>query len=76
MGKAIKEMRNEKATGDDDITVDVIECWEKMVELIPELINTVCEIGKWLKDFAEVIVTVLKKKKVATKFSYGLHSAL
>jgi hypothetical protein len=29
--KAIKEMRDKKATGDDDVPGDVLKIWEKMV---------------------------------------------
>ena len=29
--KAIKEMRNKKATGDDDVSGDVLNYWEKVV---------------------------------------------
>jgi len=29
--KAIKEIRNKKATGDDDVPEDVLKLWEKVV---------------------------------------------
>ena len=31
VGKAIKEMRNRNATGDDDVPGDVLKFWEKVV---------------------------------------------
>jgi hypothetical protein len=29
--KAIKEMRDKKATGDEDVSEDILKLWEKMV---------------------------------------------
>jgi hypothetical protein len=68
--KAIKEMRNKKATGDNDVPGDVLkllgECdWKIMTKLI----NTIYETGEWPKDFTEVTMIALKKKPQATKCS-------
>ena len=41
VGKAIKEMRNRKATGDDDVPGDVLKLLgEKGLEVLTKLINT------------------------------------
>ena len=70
MGKDIKEMRNRKATGDDDVPGDVLKLLgEGDLKILTKLINTICETGEWPKDFTEVIMIALKKKTQATKFS-------
>jgi len=62
--KAIKEMRNKKATGDDDVLGDVLKLMgEGGLKIMKKLINTIYETGKWPKDFT------LKKKPQATKCS-------
>jgi hypothetical protein len=61
--KAIKEMRNKKATGDDDVPGDVlILLGEGGLKIMMKLINTIYEMGEWPKDFTEV-------KMIATKCS-------
>jgi hypothetical protein len=61
--KAIKEMRNKKATGDDDVPGDVLKLLgEGCLKIMKKLINTIFETGEWLKDFTEVTVFALKKK--------------
>ena len=70
MVKAIKEMRNRKARGDDDVSGDVLKLLgEKGLEVLTKLINTIHETGEWPKDFTEVTMIVLKKKPQATKCS-------
>ena len=70
MGKAIKEMRNRKATGDDDVPGDVLKLLgEGGLKVLTKLINTIYETGKWPKDFTEVTMIALKKKTQATKCS-------
>ena len=55
MEKAIKEMRNKKATGDDDVPGDVLKLLgEGGLKILTELINTIYENGQWPKDFTEV----------------------
>jgi len=68
--KAIKEMRNKKATGDDDMRGDVLKLLrEGDLKTMTKLINTVYETGEWPKDFTEVKMIALKKKPKATKCS-------
>ena len=58
--KAIKEMRNEKATGDDDVPGDVPKLLgEGGLKIMRKLINTVYETGEWPKDFMEVTMIAL-----------------
>jgi len=75
--KAIKEMRNKKATGDDDVPGDVLKLLgEGGLKIMTKLINTIYETGKWPKDFTEVTMIALKKKPQATKWSDHRKSAL
>ena len=61
--KAIKEMRNKKVTGDDDLPGDVLKLLgEGGLKILTKLINTVYETGEWPKDFTEVTMIALKKK--------------
>ena len=48
MEKAIKEMRNRKATGDDDVPGDVLKLLgESDLRILTKLINTIYETGEW-----------------------------
>ena len=68
--KAIKEMRNKKATGDDDVPGDVLKLFgEGGLKIMRKLINTIYENGEWPKDFTEVTMIALKKKPQATKYN-------
>jgi len=68
--KSIKEMRNRKATGDDDIPGDVLKILgEGGLKILTKLINTIYETGEGPKDFTEVTMIALKKKTQATKCS-------
>jgi hypothetical protein len=68
--KAVKEMRNKKATGDDDVPGDVLKLLgEGSLKIMTKLINTIYETGEWPKDFTEVTMIALKKKLQATKCS-------
>jgi len=50
--KAIKEMRNKKATGDDDIPGDVLKLFgEDGLKIMKKLIKTIYETREWPKDF-------------------------
>ena len=70
MEKAIKEMRNRKATGDDDVPGDVLKLLgEGGFKILTKLINTIYETGERPKDFTEVPMIALKKKTQATKCS-------
>ena len=75
--KSIKEMRNKKATGDDDVPGDVLKLdGESGLKIMTKLINTIYETGEWPKDFTEVTMIALKKKPQATKCSDHPQSAL
>jgi len=68
--KAIKKMRNKKATGHDDVPGDVLKLLGKGgLKIMTKLINTIYETGEWPQDFAEVTMIALKKKPHATKCS-------
>jgi len=68
--KAIKEMRNKKATGDNDVPGDVLKLLGKGgSKRKMKLTNTIYETGEWPKDFTEVTMIALKKKPHATKCS-------
>jgi hypothetical protein len=68
--KAIKEMRNEKATEEDDVPGDVLKfLGEDGLRLMTQLINSVYVSGEWPRHFIEVTMIALKKKPKATKCS-------
>jgi hypothetical protein len=68
--KAIKEMRNRKATGDDDIPGDVLKLLGGGgLKILAKLSNTIYNTGEWPQDFTEVTMIALKKKTKATKCS-------
>jgi len=61
--KAIKEMRNRKATGNDDVPGDVLKLFgECDLKIMTKVINTTYEIGEWPKAFTEVTMFALQKK--------------
>jgi hypothetical protein len=67
--KAIKEMRNKKATGDNG-PGEVLKLLGKCgLKIMTKLINTIYETEEWPKDFTEVTTIALKKKPQATKRS-------
>jgi hypothetical protein len=66
--KAIKEMRDKKSTGDDDVPVEASELLgDDGLNLLTQLINNIYESGEWPKDFTEVTMIALKKKPKARK---------
>jgi hypothetical protein len=66
--KTIKKMRNKKATGDDDVPGEVLKLMgEGGLKIMTKLINTIYETGEWPKDFTEITMIALKKKRQATK---------
>jgi hypothetical protein len=68
--KAIKEMRNRKATGDDDVPGEMLKLLgEGGLKILTKLMNTIYETGEWPKDFTEVTMISLKEKTQATKCS-------
>jgi hypothetical protein len=49
--KVMKEMRDTKATGDDDAPVEVLKLLgDDGLKLITELMNNIYESGEWPKD--------------------------
>ena len=60
--KASKEIRNRKATGDDDVPADVLKLLGSGLKLLTKLIITTHETGEWPSDFTEVTMIALKKK--------------
>ena len=68
--EAIKEMRNKKVTGDNDVPGDMLRLFgEGGLKIMMKLIKTIYETGEWSKDFREVTMIALKKKPQATKCS-------
>jgi hypothetical protein len=59
--KAIN-MRDKRATGDDDVPGDVFKLLGDGLKLIIQLINSIYVTGEWPRDFIEVTVIALKKK--------------
>jgi len=75
--KAVKEMRNKKATGDDDVPGDVLKLLgEGGLKIMTKLINTIYEAGEGPKDFTEVTMIALKKKPQAKNAATIVQSAL
>ena len=65
--KAIKEMRNKKATGYDVIPADVLKLLgDGGLKILAKLVNTIYETGECPKNFMEVTMIALKKPQ-ATK---------
>jgi hypothetical protein len=68
--KTIEEMRDKKATGDDDVHGDVLKLLGKDgLRLMTQPINSIYVTGEWPRDFIEVTMIALKKKTKATKCS-------
>jgi hypothetical protein len=68
--KAIKKMRDKKATGDDDVPGYVLKLLgEDGIKLMTQLINSIYVTGEWPRDFIEVTMIALTKKPRATKCS-------
>jgi hypothetical protein len=66
--KAIKEMRDKKATGGVDVPVETLKLLgDDGLILSTQLINNIYESGEWPKDFTEVTMVALKKKPKAIK---------
>jgi hypothetical protein len=62
--KAIKEMRDKKFTGDDDVPVEAVRLLvDDGLNLLTQSINNIDESGEWPKDFTEVTMVALKKPK-------------
>jgi hypothetical protein len=75
--KVTKEMRNKKATGDDDVPGDVLKLFGEVgLKIMTKLINTIYETGEWPKGFTKITMIALKKKPQASKCSDHRKSAL
>jgi len=60
--KTIKEMRNKKVTGDDDVPGDVLKLLgEGGLKIMKKLMNTIYETREWPQNFTEVTMIALKK---------------
>jgi hypothetical protein len=64
--KAMTEMRDKKATRDDDVLKLL---GEDGLKLMTQLVNSIYVTGEWPRGFIEVTMIVLKKKPKAIKFS-------
>ena len=68
--KAIKDMRRKKATGDDNIPVDLIkELRDNGLKIMTALVNGIYMSGDWPKDFIDVTMIALPKKNQGKKCS-------
>jgi len=68
--KAVKETRDKKATGDDDVPGDVLKLLrENGLRKMTQQINSMYDTGEWPKDFSAVTMIAVKKKPEATKCS-------
>jgi hypothetical protein len=73
--KAIKEMRDKKATGHDDMPGDILKMLrEDGLRTMAQLISNIFETGEWPKNFTEVTMIALKKPE-ATQYRKIAHSA-
>jgi hypothetical protein len=53
--KAVKEMRDKKATGDDDVPGDVLKLLgEDDIKLMTQRIKGIYVTGEWPRDFIKV----------------------
>jgi hypothetical protein len=71
---AVKQVKDEKATGDDDdddyVRGHVLKAFgEDDIKILTELFSIIYKSGEWPQDFTEVKMTALKKKPKATKCS-------
>jgi hypothetical protein len=80
--KTIKQLRDKKATGDDDVPRDVLKLLgEDDLRIMKQLIKNVYETGEWTKHFSEVTMIVLKRKPKTSRrsddriISLGAHTA-
>jgi len=65
---AIREMKNNKTEGSDNIPAEVLKCLgEKAMEELVVLCQDIYRTGIWPEDFLETIMIPIKKKPNATK---------
>ena len=73
--KAIKEMRNKKATG-DDVPGDVLRVLgENDLKIMKHMINTIYETGEWPKDFIEVTLQISVTFAQSALHTYSKYSS-
>jgi hypothetical protein len=66
--KGIKDMQRKKATGDDNILVDLLkELGDSGFKIITELFNKIYMSGDWPKEFLDVTTIALPKKNKVKK---------
>ena len=69
--KAIKAMRRKKATGDDNIPVDLLkELGDSGLKVMIAQVNEIYKSGDWPKDFLDVTMIELPKKNQTKKCSH------
>ena len=72
--KAIKDMQREKATGDDNIPVDLFkELWDNWLKIMTILVNKICS-GNLPKDFLDVMNNQAKKFNDHRTISLNSHT--
>jgi hypothetical protein len=58
-------MRDTKATGDDDVSRDVLKLSrEDVFQLLTQFSSNIYETGVWPKDFTEVTMIALRSQKL------------
>ena len=69
MEKAIKEIWDKKATGNNEFCGDPLRfLGEYGLQLMAQLFSNICETGECFKDFIEVKMNALKGRPKATKW--------
>ena len=76
MGKALKEMRDKKATEDVDVPGIYEHCWGKLVSDKRHNRSTIYTKLERRQDFVEATMTALKKKSEAKNAATDVHTQL
>jgi len=67
---AIKELKNNKAEGIDEIPSELLKCMgNTAVKVFTHLCQKIYETGKWPADFLQTVIIPLEKKPNATECS-------
>jgi hypothetical protein len=70
MEKAVKEMRDRKATENDDMPGNVLKLLGKDdVKMVTQMPKNIYKTGEWSQNSSEVIIVALEKKTRASKSS-------
>ena len=68
--KAIKDMRRKKATGDDNVPVNLLkDLGDSGLKIMTALVNKIYMNEHWLKDFPDVTMITFPNKNHETKCS-------